>query len=344
MLNPFDDQPGRDRAKIGSLGLLLGLINLATWIWAVVMFNGRPAVLGTALLAYMLGLRHAFDGDHIAAIDNVVRKLRQEGKSPLSAGFFFSMGHSTVVVLVSVAVVATSTALRGMLAHLGNIFDVVGTIVSASFLLMIGIVNLIVLAGAWMARAALESRVPRTPENLAGLGLLSRFFHPLFGIVTGSLQMYLIGFLFGLGFDTATEIGLLGIAATQAAQSVPLWNILVFPALFAAGMSLMDTADSVLMTRAYGWAFITPERKRWYNLTITMASVCVAFVIGGVEVLELIRTEMGFAGRFWRIVESLNESVSGLGIAVVGMFLVIWVASMAASRLKRSEAAIGVRS
>lgn len=331
LLNPFDDQPSHVKAKAGSTYAFLIAANLAAWAWASMAFAGQPVLLGTAALAYVFGLRHAFDADHIAAIDNVVRKLMQEGKQPYAVGFFFSLGHSTIVVLASLLIAATAAAMQGALGEFHDIGGVIGTSVSALFLLGVGIANLFILGGVWAAFARARRGEPIVDEDLdallAGRGLMARVFRPLFRVVSRSWHMYPIGFLFGLGFDTATEIGVLGISARQAAQGMSLWNILVFPALFTAGMSLMDTTDSALMTRAYGWAFISPIRKLWYNLTITAASVVVAIFIGGLEALGLIADKLGLAGGIWTVIGNLNHNLGDLGYAVVGIFLLSWLVS-----------------
>ena len=336
--NPFDDRPGRARAKTGAVYVFLAAANLSAWLWAWVTFSNRPTLLGTAFLAYVFGLRHAFDADHIAAIDNVVRKLMQEGKRPFSAGFFFSLGHSTIVVLASVAIAATAAMMQGRLEAFHNLGSVVGTAVSALFLLVIGVANLFVLKGIWAAfsHARRGRRVVDEDLNalLAGRGFFARIFRPMFKIVSRSWHMYPIGFLFGLGFDTATEIGLLGISAAQAAQGMSFWSILVFPALFTAGMSLVDTTDSVLMVGAYGWAFVNPIRKLWYNLTITAASVVVAVFIGGVEALGLIGDKLGLEGSFWGAIGGLNNNLTSFGFAVVGVFIASWLVSTVIYRAK----------
>lgn len=279
----------------------------------------------------MFGLRHAFDADHIAAIDNVVRKLMQDGKSPYSVGFFFALGHSTIVVLASIVIAVTAVAMHGKLAVLQNVAGVVGTLVSSLFLLIVGIANLFILKGVWSAfgRASRGEKIIDEDLDtlLAGRGFLARIFRPVFRVVSRSWHMYPIGFLFGLGFDTATEIGLLGISANQAAQGMSFWTILVFPALFTAGMSLTDTTDSVLMTGAYGWSFVNPVRKLWYNITITAASVVVALFIGGVEAFGLIGDKLGLEGRFWNFIGSLNDNLAGFGFVVVGVFIGSWVVS-----------------
>jgi nickel/cobalt transporter (NiCoT) family protein len=336
--NPFDDQPLQIKTKAAiTYGFLLAA-NVAAWIWALTAFADRPILLGTAFLAYIFGLRHAFDADHIAAIDNVVRKLMQDGKSPYSVGSFFSLGHSTIVVLASIAIAATSAAMQSKFDAFHNVGGMIGTSVSALFLLAIGIANLFILKSIWSAfrRARLSGKIVGEDLNalLAGGGLLARIFRPVFRVVSRSWHMYLIGFLFGLGFDTATEIGVLGISAAQAAQGMSIWTILVFPALFTAAMSLMDTTDSVLMTGAYGWAFINPIRKLWYNLTITVASVVVALFIGGVEALGLIGEKLELQGGFWRVIDSLNDNLANFGFAVVGIFIASWIVSTLVYRAK----------
>ncbi|MGV1757532.1 HoxN/HupN/NixA family nickel/cobalt transporter [Rhizobium sp. A22-96] len=331
ILNPFDDGVERPKAKIAFTFALLIIFNIVAWIWAWVAFSDRPSLLGIAFLAYMFGLRHAFDADHIAAIDNVVRKLIQEKKQPYAVGFFFSLGHSSIVLIASILIAATAAAMQSQLDSFHDVGGVIGTTVSAVFLLLIGIANLFVLKGVWSAfkRARRGERIADEDLDtlLAGGGLLARIFRPMFKVVTRSWHMYPIGFLFGLGFDTATEIGLLGISAAQAAQGMSFWTILVFPALFTAGMSLMDTLDSTLMTGAYGWAFVKPIRKLWYNMTITAASVVVAIFIGGIEALGLISDKLGLEGGFWRFIGELNDNLANFGFAVVGIFLLSWLIS-----------------
>jgi high-affinity nickel-transport protein len=336
--NPFDDLPSRIGPKAATTYAILIATNAVAWLWALVAFADRPALLGTAFLAYIFGLRHAFDADHIAAIDNVVRKLMQEGKAPYSVGFFFSLGHSTIVVLASVVLAATATAMKSSLDAAHDVGGLIGTVISAVFLLVIGIANLFILKGVWSAfvRARRGERIVDEDLDalLAGRGLIARVFRPLFRAVSRSWHMYPIGFLFGLGFDTATEIGLLGISASQAARGMSFWTILVFPALFTAGMSLMDTTDSAFMTRAYGWAFVNPIRKLWYNLTITAASVIVAIFIGGVEALGVAIGKLGLVGGFWGLVSDLNDNLTNFGFVVVGIFVASWLVSAIVYRAK----------
>ena len=326
-------------AKTSVIYASLLIANAAAWAWAWIAFAERPALLGTSLLAYLFGLRHAFDADHIAAIDNAVRKLTQEGKAPWSAGLFFSLGHSTIVAFASVAIAATAAAMQRQLETVHDLTGTIGTTLSAFFLLAIGAANLIVLRSVWSAFAKARMGKCIDDEDLDArlAGFFTRIFRPLFRVVSRSWHMYPIGFLFGLGFDTATEIGVLGVSATQAARGLSMWSILVFPALFTAGMSLMDTTDSVLMTRAYGWAFINPVRKLWYNLTITAASVLIAFLIGGVEALTLVRDKLRLEGTFWRAIGSLNENLTNFGFVVLGIFIASWLVSALVYRASGHE-------
>jgi nickel/cobalt transporter (NiCoT) family protein len=326
-----DDASADQRAKIGALYGLLFAANAVIWTWAVIALAGRPTLLGTAVLAYVLGLRHAVDADHIAAIDNVVRKLMQEGKQPVSAGFFFSLGHSLVVTIAIAAIATAAFALRSHFHQVKMIGSIIGTSASAFFLLAIAVINLFVLRGVWASfrRARRGEPVAEQELNLllSGRGLLARIFRPLFRMVSRSWQMFPIGFLFGLGFDTATEISLFTVAASQASGGMSFTTIMLFPALFAAGMTLLDTTDSVLMVGAYGWAFLNPIRKIWYNLTITAISVVVALLIGGVEALSLIANKLGLDGAFWSLVGNFNEGIANFGYLVVSIFLASWAVS-----------------
>ncbi len=338
LLSVFDDRPESLRAKLTVIHVLLIAANIAAWLWAWVAFADRPALLGLAFLAYLFGLRHAFDADHIAAIDNSVRKLMRQGQAPFAVGFFFSLGHSTIVVFASIAVAVTAAATQGAVSRLHDLGNVIGTTLSATFLLLIGLANLFALRATWTAftRARRGGQLTEADLDavLDGGGLFARIFRPLFRVVTRSWHLYPIGFLFGLGFDTATEIGVLGLSATQAAQGLSIWSILVFPALFTAGMSLLDTLDSALMVRAYGWAFINPLRKLWYNLTITAASVVVALFIGGLEALGLIAAQLQLGGAFWRMIGALNDDLTNFGFVIVGIFATSWIVSSVVYRAK----------
>jgi len=326
-----DDGSANQRAKIVAIYLLLLAINVAAWVWAALALSGRPAVLGTAFLAYVLGLRHAVDADHIAAIDNVVRKLMQEGKRPVSAGLFFSLGHSLVVTIAVAVIVGTAFALEGRLHPFKVIGSIIGTGASAFFLLAIAAINLIILRGVWKSFRRARRGEPVAEHELdmllSGRGLLARIFRPLFRMVSRSWQMFPIGFLFGLGFDTATEITLFTVAAGQASGGMSFATVMIFPAMFTAGMTLIDTTDSVLMVGAYGWAFLNPIRKIWYNLTITAISVLVASLIGGIEALGLISDQLGLAGGFWDTIGKMNDGLANFGYLVIGIFVVSWAVS-----------------
>jgi high-affinity nickel-transport protein len=337
----LNDEAGNTRAKvIGIYGILVGF-NLAVWLWAIVAFHPYPLLMGTALLAYSLGLRHAVDADHIAAIDNVTRKLMQEGKRPVAVGLMFSLGHSTIVLLGSAAIAATALALHHRIDSVRNIGGVIGTLVSVLFLFGIAIVNLLVLRSVYGAFARVRRGEPYGEEDfdllLGNRGLLARLFRPMFGMITRSWHMYPLGILFGLGFDTATEIGVLGISAAEASKGLSLWSILAFPALFAAGMSLIDTTDSILMLGAYGWAFVKPIRKLYYNMTITFVSVVVAFAVGGIEALGLVAEQFHLTGRFWNYVVRLNDNFGTLGFFIIGLFAISWVVSIAVYKWRRLE-------
>lgn len=318
--------------RITGIYASLILANLAAWAWAVLVFRDQPVLLGTALLAYGFGLRHAVDADHIAAIDNVTRKLMQEGKRPVGVGLFFAMGHSSVVILAAAGVAGTATALAGSFDRFKAVGSVIGTSVSALFLFAIATANLIILRGVWRTFQHVRKGGRYVEADLDLLlnsrGLLARLFRPLFRLVSESWHMYPLGLLFGLGFDTATEVALLAVSATAAAKGVSIWAIMVFPALFAAGMSLIDTSDGILMLGAYDWAFIKPIRKLYYNLTITFVSVVVAVLIGGIEALGLMGDQFALKGAFWDGVDALNGKFTALGGAVIGVFIAAWVGSV----------------
>jgi len=338
MRSAFDDRSQDIRLKIIGIYTLLIAANIGAWVWALIAFRQYSLLLGTALLAYSFGLRHAVDADHIAAIDNVTRKLMQEGKRPVTVGFFFSLGHSTIVVLASIAIAATATAFQSQIESIRSIGGTIGTLVSAAFLLAIAAINIVILIDVYRIFQRVKKGEPYEADDLdillANRGFLSRLFRPLFRLITRGRQMYPVGFLFGLGFDTATEVGLLGISAAAASKGLELWSILVFPALFTAGMSLIDTTDGVLMLGAYGWAFRKPVRKLYYNMTITFVSVIVAVVIGGIETLGLVANQLSLTGSFWGTMGDLNDSFGVLGFGIIGIFVVSWVVSLLYYRAK----------
>ena len=341
--NLFNDEAENMRGKVIGIYVLLFAFNIAAWVWAIVAFHKFPLLLGTAALAYSFGLRHAFDADHIAAIDNVTRKLMQEGRRPVAVGLFFSLGHSTIVVALTIAIAITATAFQDRFDAFKSFGGVVGTLVSALFLFGIAIANILVWISIYRTFQTVKNGGKFVEEDLnitlAKRGFLGRLFRRFFRMIERSWQMFPLGVLFGLGFDTATEVGLLGISATQASQGLSIWSILVFPALFTAGMTLIDTTDSILMLGAYGWAFVKPIRKLYYNLTITAVSVIVALVVGGLETLNLIGDQLGLTdgGGFWGAIGSLNDNFGVLGYIIVGIFVVAWLVSYLVYRANRYD-------
>jgi high-affinity nickel-transport protein len=307
-----------------------------------VTFRHYPLLMGTSLLAYTFGLRHAVDADHIAAIDNITRKLMQAGDRPLTVGLWFSLGHSTIVVLATVAIAITATALQGPLAPLREAGATLGALVSTGFLTVIALVNFAILRTLARKLMRLRQGEPYADQDLdhllAGRGLFARLLRPLFRLMTRSWHMYPLGLLFGLGFDTATEIGLLGIAATSATRGLPVWSILVFPALFTAGMSLVDTTDGMLMLRAYGWAFISPARKLYYNIVMTAISVAVAVIVGSIEALSLFAGRLHLEGGFWSVINSLSDHFGTIGYVIIAVFVLCWLVSISLFRRQGTSA------
>jgi len=323
--------------------LFLVAANVAIWLCSGLALSGHPGLWSLAILAYILGLRHAFDADHIAAIDNVVRKLLQQGRSASTVGLYFSLGHSTVVILACAAIAIATAPLQQRLESLHKIGGTAGTAISAIFLLLIGLANLFVLRRLWITfrdvRGGHRTVGDMFDDSLQSGGFLVRLCQPLLRFVSRSWHMFPVGLLFGLGFDTATEVGLLSISAQTSARGATAASVMIFAALFTAAMSLMDTTDSMLMTRAYGWGFIHPLRKLWYNLTITAVSVIVALCIGSVEALSLLADRLDLQGSFWRLVGGLNDDLSRLGYVVVVIFLAGWIVSIAVYRLRGFERA-----
>jgi high-affinity nickel-transport protein len=298
--------------------------------------------IGTGILAYTLGLRHAFDADHIAAIDNTTRKLMTEQKRPMGVGFFFSLGHSSVVFLLAVllnfGIRALNAQVRGNSSALHHYTGLVGTTVSGSFLLLIAALNLVVLVS--IVHVFVELRRGRYDEaaldaQLSSRGLMNRFFGPLARSVDTSWKMYPVGVLFGLGFDTATEVAFLVLSGTAVAAGLPFWAVLSLPILFAAGMSLLDTIDGSFMNFAYGWAFSKPVRKVYYNLTITGLSVFVALFIGGLEVAQVVAGQLGLRGGFWAYARGFD--INHAGFLIVGMFVAVWVVALGVWKYGRVE-------
>jgi len=329
------------RGRVIGMYVVLTAANIGLWVLALLTFRHYPVLIGTCFLAYSFGLRHAVDADHIAAIDNVTRKLMQEGKRPVSVGFFFSLGHSTIVFGLSAIVALTAVAIKNRFDSIENVGNIAGTLLSAFFLLAIAVMNILILVSIVRTFRRVKAGGVYVDEDLnlllARRGFFGRAFRGLFRLVDHSWQMYPVGVLFGLGFDTATEVGLLGISAAEASKGLPIWSIMVFPALFTAGMALIDTTDSILMLGAYGWAFAKPLRKLYYNITITSVSVLVALIVGGLETLGLIQGELNLSGPFWDPVAALNNNFGALGYVIIGIFMASWIASVLLYKMKRYD-------
>ncbi|MGA2013459.1 MAG: HoxN/HupN/NixA family nickel/cobalt transporter [Solirubrobacteraceae bacterium] len=328
----------RERARAGLMFVtiaLLHIVGFAVFILFVVPSHYKGLGIGVAGLAYSLGLRHAFDADHISAIDNTTRKLMNEGKRPLSIGFWFSLGHSTIVVAIGVGIVIAEKAVYGAVSNsssnleqFGGIF---GTIVSASFLYLIALLNIVILAGILRVFRSMRQGVYDEAElerQLQNRGLMYRFFGKWMKTITKEWQMYPVGVVFGMGFDTATEVALLATTALLATQHLPFYAIICLPILFTAGMTLMDTLDGIFMNFAYSWAFFNPVRKVYYNLAITGLSVSICFFIGTIEVLGVLPTQIGgLHGGFWNFMA--NFDINKAGFVIVGMFVLCWVGALA---------------
>jgi nickel/cobalt transporter (NiCoT) family protein len=328
---------GNFRDRILGIYGFLGAVNIGAWVWAIIAFHDNPVLVGTAVLAYTFGLRHAVDADHIAAIDNVTRKLMQDGKRPVSVGFYFALGHSTIVIIAALVAYWTASAAQKHFEFLKDIGGIVSTGVSAFFLFAIALINMVILGGVY--RAFQQARAggtygDQTADMLLGGGIIARLLRPLFKLLSHPWQMCPIGFLFGLGFETATEVALLGISASAAAKGISSQAVMALPALFTAGMTLVDTTDGVLMIGAYGWAFVKPIRKLYYNLTITFVSVIVAFIVGGVEAIGLLKDQLNLTGGVWDFIGSLNDNFSTMGFVIIGVFIFSWIGSMIVYRVK----------
>ena len=333
--------PDERRRLGGFYGIILAL-HVLGWGALLTYGIGHPAFIGLGGLAYTFGLRHAFDADHISAIDNATRKLLQERKRPVGVGFFFSLGHSTVVFVIALTLgLAIKTLVQGIVTDSGqlkNAGGLIGTTVSGVFLIVIGVLNLLILldivAVYRRMRCGYYDRDSLHHELVAG-GLMSRIFGRLFKLVTQSWHLYPIGILFGLGFDTASEVALLAISAGAAAQGLPFQAVVSLPIIFAAGMSLMDTTDGAFMSKAYAWAFSNPIRKVFYNLTVTSLSVFVALFVGVVELSQLLINQLRLSGGIFDAISGL--SFGSLGFVIVAAFVVTWAAALVIFKVRRVE-------
>jgi nickel/cobalt transporter (NiCoT) family protein len=332
----------------GMVAVIVGL-NVAGWAMLAAAVGGHYRItstevfgFGTGILAYTLGMRHAFDADHIAAIDNTTRKLVQDGKRPLSVGFFFSLGHSTIVfimaLLLNFGIRALDQQVKNDSSGLHNTTGIIGTVVSGGFLYLIALLNLVVLVS--IVRVFREMRTGRYSDEelerqLDSRGLMNRVFGGYAKRIDAPWKMYPVGVLFGLGFDTATEVALLVLAGTAVVSGLPFYAILSLPILFAAGMCLFDTADGCFMNFAYDWAFARPVRKVYYNLTITGLSVFVAFFIGTIELLGLLGSELNLSGGFWDFMANFN--INKAGFVIVGVFVLTWAIALSFWRFGHIE-------
>jgi len=317
----------------------VALLHLAGWGTLLLLVGPRyPVMLGLGVLAYTLGLRHAFDADHIAAIDNTTRKLLQQGTKPLGVGLFFSLGHSSVVLLLVIGLATTAQLAANNLDAFRTLGSVIGTSVSGIFLYVIAIINLVILID--IVRIFRRMRQggydeAQLEDRLMARGFMVRFAGPIFRLVSRSWHMYVVGFLFGLGFDTASEVAFLAISAGAAAQGIPSAAVAALPILFAAGMSLLDTADGAFMAQAYDWAFAKPVRKVYYNLTITGLSVLVALFVGTVELLNVVSDKLAYKGGVWDLVGGLD--FNAMGAIIVGLFVVVWAVALFIWKTQRIE-------
>ncbi|KAG1383640.1 hypothetical protein G6F60_003354 [Rhizopus arrhizus] len=327
----FGPDPNKVRPKVLLLLAGLACVNIAIWVVSIIVFKPYPSMVGTGTLAYLLGLRHAVDADHISAIDNVTRKLLSTGKQPVCVGLFFSLGHSTVVFITSIIVAATANAVANSIDDFSKIGGIIGTSVSITFLVLIAILNIICMLGVISTMRQVKREGVYTEidieEYLMKKGVLGRFFYPVFKFIDASWKMYPLGFLFGLGFDTASEITLLGITAIQATNGMSMWIIILLPLLFASGMALIDSFDSILMLFTYTWAYVNPIRKLFYNLTITSISVVVAIVVALIELFSMVGEQLELDNGWWRFWYFLSDSFEYIGIIIVGAFILTWIVS-----------------
>ncbi len=332
-----------ERVRLGGFYGAVALLHVAGWGLLIAYGAQHPGFLALGGLAYTFGLRHAFDADHISAIDNTTRKLLQQDHKPVGVGFFFSLGHSTVVLLIAVALgLAVKSIVQGVVngnGELKSIGGAVGTFVSGGFLVLIGIMNLLILIDIIRVyrkmRRGEYDRAGLETELVAG-GLMTRLFGRMFRVVDQSWHMYPIGFLFGLGFDTASEVALLAISAGAAAQGLPFTAVISLPLIFAAGMSLMDTTDGAFMSKAYSWAFASPIRKVFYNLTVTSLSVFVALFVGVVELAQILIQILGLHGAAFDTIANF-DFIGKAGYVIVGAFVIAWAGAFAIYKVRRID-------
>jgi high-affinity nickel-transport protein len=338
-----------EQGRLGAMAVVVLALNLGGWgIFAFAVaphhfqFSGLGLGLGAALTAWTLGARHAFDADHISAIDNTTRKLMADGGRPLGTGFFFALGHSCILLVAGTGLAIAARAVFGAVVDPNSGYEtvggVIGTSLAATFLYLIAALNLVVLAGVLKVfRGMRQGRYDEAEleRQLQARGLMWRFFGRFMRVITKTWHMFFVGFVFGLGFDTATEVLLLAATAAAATQGLPWYAVLSLPLLFAGGMILFDTADGCFMNFAYGWAFARPVRKVYYNLVITGLSIAVAFLIGTIEIFGLLSAELRIRGGFWDFMASF--SINKAGFAIAGLFVVVWAIAICYWKIARVE-------
>jgi nickel/cobalt transporter (NiCoT) family protein len=327
--------------------VVYGVIGAATTVGFLLLLDVARVYalfLPLGVLSFTLGLRHGVDADHISAIDNTTRKLLQQDERPLTVGTWFSLGHSTVVVGMIVGLVLAFDFVNHTYGTFAAVGSILGTVISGAFLWIIGLVNLVIVLEIYRIFQGLRAgrlSEEALEEQLNKRGFMNRYFGRLFRVVNRPWQMYPVGVLFGLGFDTASEVTVIALTLglSTGLAPVPIWTALLMPFLFACGMVVVDTTDGVAMRYAYGWAFLKPIRKVYYNLTITIISVLVAFVIGGLELLTVLSVELGFSGPFWDSVNAVNGETAWqyVGFGIIALFVVTWLAAMAIYRYRHYE-------
>ncbi len=327
----------REKVKIGAIYGTLAVITVVLVIFATYIGVKYAVLAGLGLVSYVLGLRHAVDVDHIAAIDNTTRKLIQQGKRPVTTGMWFSLGHSVIVIALTAGLVLATKAVTNAVPAFESGGAIFGTTLAGAFLILLGVINILIVQDVYKTFKGLkEGRITQAQldESMNKNSFMNRRFGKLFKIVNEPWQIFPVGILFGLGFDTATQIALIAISI-GVAGSVPFYYILLMPLLFTAGMVTVDTSDGISMRCAYGWAFMKPIRKIYYNLTITVISVLVAIAIGGIELIQVMATELGWTTGFWSFLVNLNFET--MGYAIIAIFIIAWLFAMAYYRHKGYE-------
>ncbi len=331
----------KERVQILLLYLAIGVAT-ALGFFASYLIGQKSLVLaGLGLVAYVFGLRHGVDADHIVAIDNTTRKLMQEDQRPLTVGTWFSLGHSTIVVAMVVALVVATQVVTDQIPALRSTGPTIGFALAGAFLVLIGLINVVIVLDIYrvfvrLKKSGAREEVAAIEASLNERGFMNRFFHSLFQLIRKPWQIYPVGLLFGLGFDTASEIALIVLSVwAGVSAAVPIWMVLVLPLMFACGMVVVDTTDGIAMRLAYGWAFVNPIRKIYYNLTVTVVSVLMAFGVGGVEILQSLAFQLDLGGPFWTGLRNLDFGALGIGIVV--FFVGAWLVSVAYWKLKRYD-------